>query len=150
MDCWKRELENDLDKDFVLGGITKGFHIIEPQSKVKESKYKNHKSATDPSIKDFIKKIIVEETELNHYIVTDVKPVIVSPTGSVPKSDGGYRLIHDCSMPPGSSLNDYAPIFDKYKYESVDTAVSMITLGSFLAKVDIKSAYRHIPLHPHS
>ena len=53
-------------------------------------------------------------------------------------------------MPPGSSLNDYAPIFDKYKYESVDTAVSMITPGSFLAKVDIESAYSHIPLHPHS
>ena len=150
MDCWKRELENDLDKDFVLGGITKGFHIIEPQSTVKESTYKNHKSATDPSIKDFIEKIIVEENELNNYIVTDVKPVIVSPIGSVPKSDGGHRLIHDCSMPSGSSLNDYAPIFDKYKYESVDTAVSMITAGSFLAKVDIKSAYRHIPLHPHS
>ena len=54
-----------------------------------ESRNQNIKiSATDPSIKDFIEKIIVEEIELNNYIVTDVKPVIVSPIGSVPKSDG--------------------------------------------------------------
>ena len=34
-------------------------------------------------------------------------PLIVSPMGVIPKPDGGVRLIHDCSLPRGGSVNDY-------------------------------------------
>ena len=78
------------------------------------------------------------------------EPSIVSPIGLVPKSNGGHRLIHDCSQPPGKSLNDYAVEFDKYSYESVDTAVSHLKQDYYMAKVDIKAAYRSVAIHPSS
>lgn len=82
--------------------------------------------------------------------MSHTKPQIVSAIGAVPKSDGGYRLIHDCSLPQNGGVNSFAPEFDKYSYESVDTATTMVKPGYYMAKVDIKSAYRHIPIHPRS
>ena len=36
------------------------------------------------------------------------------------------------------------------KYPTIDNAVTLIKKGSFLAKVDLKSAYRSVPIHPDS
>ncbi|VDI59236.1 Hypothetical predicted protein [Mytilus galloprovincialis] len=38
----------------------------------------------------------------------DEKPKIISPMGVIPKPGGGIRLIHDCSRPEGSAVNDFA------------------------------------------
>ena len=100
----------------------------------------------DPVVKPSIEASIIKEIQKGNYVVTDRVPTIVRPIGAVPKSDGGYRLIHDCSLPKGACLNDFSPDFDKCSYESVDDAVSLIKPGYYLAKLDIKSAYRHIPI----
>ena len=42
----------------------------------------------------------------NHEVVSE-PPNIISPMGAIPKSDGGVRLIHDCSRPDGLSVDDY-------------------------------------------
>ncbi len=65
---------------------------------------------------------------------------------------GKWRLITDLSSPKGSSVNDAIdPALTSLSYVSVDqVAVAAMELGhgSFLAKIDIKSAYRLIPVHP--
>ena len=71
MECWKRELENDSDKDFVSRGVKKSFHIIQQPGEIKEAKYINHKSATE-YIKDYIEKIILEETESSPIILSQM------------------------------------------------------------------------------
>ena len=60
-------------------------------------------------------------------------------------------LITDLSFPPGSSVNDEIdPSFCSLSYLSTDTvalAVAELGPGALLAKVDIESAYRLVPVH---
>ena len=76
-----------------------------------------------------------------------------SPLGIVPKKDPSeFRSIHHSSYPKGSSVNDYIPQeFSSVKYASINDAISVIKslgAGCFMAKTDIKSAFRIIPVHP--
>ena len=78
----------------------------------------------------------------------------VSPLGLREKSTPGrYRLIHDLSYPytkdsvNGSIPRDLASV----SYADVQTAIQYIIQlgqGSYLSKVDIKSAFRLVPVHP--
>ena len=73
-----------------------------------------------------------------------------SGVGVVPKKTGGWRMIMHLSAPSESSINDG---IDKeefpLRYRTIDDAVQMVRhLGSKakLAKIDIKSAFRTIPV----
>lgn len=75
----------------------------------------------------------------------------ISPIGLVPKKDSHeFRLIHHLSFPQGSSVNDF--IGDEHasvNYTKFDDAVFMlqqIGRGGLIAKADIKSAFRLIPV----
>lgn len=77
----------------------------------------------------------------------------VSPLGVVPKkAPGEYRIIHHLSFPNGISVNDgIAQEHTSVQYARVDDVVAMIKqlgCGCFLAKTDIKSAFRIIPIRP--
>ena len=77
----------------------------------------------------------------------------VSPLGLVPKkSPGEFRLIHHLSFPKGSSLNDgISPENTRVTYATVADAIRFnksVGSGCFLAKTDIKKAFRIIPINP--
>jgi len=79
----------------------------------------------------------------------------VSPIGVVPKKESGdFRMIHHLSYPrhTGTSVNgQIPPDFTEVSYENVDDAIQIIkSLGrnSYMAKTDICSAFRIIPVHP--
>ena len=77
----------------------------------------------------------------------------VSPLGLVPrKVEGEFRLLHHLSFPKGSSLSDgISPDHTSVSYATVEDAIWRIrTVGSscFLAKTDIKNAFRIIPIRP--
>ena len=77
----------------------------------------------------------------------------VSPLGVVPKkAPGEYHLIHHLSFPRGACVNDGISTEDaSVQYARVDDTVAMIKhlrQGVFLAKTDIKSAFRIIPILP--
>ena len=65
---------------------------------------------------------------------------------------GKWRLIMDLSFLPGQSVNDgIDPALCSLAYTTVDQVAEVVArLGTaaFLAKVDIESAYRLIPVHP--
>lgn len=58
----------------------------------------------------------------------------------------------DLSSPLERSVNDYIdPSLCSLSYASVDDAAAFVLKvgrGALLAKLDIKSAYRNIPIHP--
>ena len=76
-----------------------------------------------------------------------------SPIGIVPKkTPNEVRLIHHLSYPSGFSVNDSIPSdCSTVHYATVNQAVKpfqRLGVGWFLAKTDIKSAFRIIPVHP--
>ena len=78
----------------------------------------------------------------------------VNRFGVIPKghNTGKWRLITDLSFPQGSSVNDgIDATLCSLAYTTVDEVASLIAQfppGALLAKIDIESAYRLIPVHP--
>ena len=73
--------------------------------------------------------------------------------GVIPKGRSGrWRLIVDLSFPGGESVNDgIGGLVCSLSYVGIGEAVRGIVArgrGSQLAKVDIHSAYRNVPVHP--
>ncbi|KAM4652054.1 uncharacterized protein O3C94_014389, partial [Discoglossus pictus] len=77
----------------------------------------------------------------------------ISPLGLVPKKEPDiFRLIHHLSYPRGLSVNDgIEKELASVSYASVKQAVRLVRKagsGALLAKVNIKSAFRLLPVHP--
>ena len=107
--AWIDNLETDRDRDFIINGITNGFEIIPSDSVLKPAETNNYKSATASDVRDKVENQIREEISKGNYVVTHVKPTIVSALGAIPKPDTDkIRLIHDCSRPQFSNVNSYA------------------------------------------
>ena len=79
----------------------------------------------------------------------------MSRIGIIPKGHniGKRRLITDLSYPEGQSINDgIGWEYCSLECTTMDKVVAKATalgLGALLAKIDIKSAYRLIPVHPY-
>ena len=76
----------------------------------------------------------------------------VSPIGVVPKKSlGEFRLIHHLSYPKGASIDDeISSVNTSVHYATIRDGIHFIKLagpGCFLAKTDIKNAFRIIPIH---
>ncbi len=78
----------------------------------------------------------------------------VNRFGLIPNghTTGKFRLITDLSYPRGASVNDGIDLtLTSLSYTSVDNVVQLVQRlgkGSLLAKMDIESAYRLVPVHP--
>lgn len=145
LDVWSIFLDGDFDREFLLKGIEFGFRVTNVDSEIKNVELPNHPSAIKFS--DLVEKELLHQIGLGNYVKSTVKPCIVSPLGAIPKEDGGVRIIHDGSRPLGSALNDYA-MLSKVRFQTFDEALRLATPGSFLAKVDLKAAYRSVLINP--
>ena len=142
-DIWMKELKYDSDSDFLLDGVSNGFCITSKPDSFRSVLCDNYKSATDLSAHDRVEQQILSEISQGNYIVCNPRPTIVSSLGAIEKDNGKVRLIHDCNR---SGLNSYADT-SKFKYETVDKAVSLLPPNGYLAKVDLSNAYRSVPIH---
>lgn len=149
--AWEQELGNDIDSEFILHGIRNGFDIIDTDIVISPVSCENHPSAKKDS--EFFEKAsqqLKTEIELGNYVICDQPPKIISPIAVIPKPNGDIRLIHDCSRPAGSAVNDYCTSDWKQKFSTVDDAASKMTNNCYFAKVDLKSAYRSVPISKRS
>ena len=98
------------------------------------------------------------ECEANRVIKLPFDPVMVklhiSRFGVILKRNnpGKWRPILDLSHPQGTSVNDGIDSNNcSLSYVSVDDIAQSIIhfgMGAILAKCDVKSAYRQVPVHP--
>ena len=140
------ELQNDQDKEFILNGLREGFSIVDtPVHQIPPSSTANHSSALSPENRSKVEEKIREELSEGHYVITDHTPRITSALAAIPKPDGDIRLIHDFSRPENSSVNDFA-VKDACVYQSLDDAIDLLSPSSFIAKVDLKAAYRSVAI----
>ena len=78
----------------------------------------------------------------------------VSSFGVIPKKGqpGKWRLIVDLSSPGGASVNDgINPDDFTLHYITVDQIIRLVSRlgkGALMAKFDVESAYRNVPVHP--
>lgn len=144
---WEVELENDEDKQFLLQGIRNGFSILDDEKthNIKPSFTKNSFSVIRD--KDLVDKRINIEIQEGNYVITGTKPIVVSALSSIPKPDGDIRLIHDFSRPKDNSVNDYATV-EHFRYQTLSDAINKLSPNSYMAKIDLLSAYRSVGLHP--
>ena len=104
----------------------------------------NHKSAL--RFKDRVEKRLIEEIEDGNFVpVTSSKVTLVSPLAAIEKDDKDVRLIHDLSVK--NSLNHFADK-EECKYESLSDTIQMLQPHFWMAKVDLKWAYRSMPIKP--
>lgn len=77
-----------------------------------------------------------------------------SPVGVIPKKNrpGKWQLIVDLSSPEGSSVNDGVDkelcSLSYTSVEAIANKVAALGQGTMLAKMDIRQAYRMVPVHP--
>ena len=68
------------------------------------------------------------------------------------KEKNKFRMIYDLSHPKKDSINsNIADIFSEVSYSSLEDALHLITMcgpSVYLAKADIKSAFRLLPVRP--
>ena len=75
------------------------------------------------------------------YVITDVKPTIISGLGAIPKPDSSeVRFIRDCSRPPWRAFNDYISC-SSFKFQTLENAIKMEQANYFMAKIDLPHAY---------
>jgi hypothetical protein len=116
LEAWENELENDFDKTFLLHGIEFGFDIANQENLQVDILAKNHPSVLSGSqLYEKAHLQILNEIECGNYVLTESSPRIISPLGVIPKPDVGVRLIHDCSRPDGTAVNDFVGHFEKQK-----------------------------------
>ena len=78
-------MTNDIDRDYLLQGLTEGFCIISRDSELRHAEVRNYKSVTEHDVDDKVEKTIREEIQHRNYIVTAEKPTIVRALGVIPK-----------------------------------------------------------------
>ena len=81
------------------------------------------------------------------YVITDVKPTIISGLGAIPKPDSSeVRFIRDCSRPPWRAFNDYISC-SSFKFQTLENAIKMLQANYFMAKIDLPHTYLSVPIH---
>ncbi len=113
-------------------------------------------NASSKRHKDLLTTSVNKEVERGHTAGPFDEPPFVrnhiSPLGADLKPDGSARLIMDLSQPQGSSINEFISKEEfptEYVHFDVATAlVRKMGKGCLLSKVDIKHAFRLLPVRP--
>lgn len=142
------------DRGYLSDGFELGFRIPF-QGARHPFLAKNLKSVQgkEALVKEKINKEVREGRVAGPFEAPPFPALRVSPLGIVPKkTPGEHRLIHHLSYPKGDSVNDAIPeLLCSVRYTSFDQAVQMVKRcgpGAEMAKCDIKSAFRLLPVHP--
>lgn len=150
--AWLKELEYENDqylKSYLTEGILEGFPIVDELNSIPTYDNVNYKSAYSGPAAEVIDKLITSELKSDKYIISESKPQCIHSMGAVPKSNGGYRPITDCSRPIGYSINAHMNnTASDFKYQTVDYVTELMEHHDYSASVDIASAYRSISIAP--
>ena len=163
---WASALQAHPDRAFVYvmslrgnEGLSYGFRIgFNRDTDLRPASSNMHSANLHPTV---ITKYLQGEISLGH-LLGPFPPAFAPPElqinrfGVIPKGHktGKWRLITDLSFPPGRSVNDGVdPELSSLTYTTVVEVATIITsLGraALMAKVDVESAYRLVPVHPHN
>ena len=141
---------------YVINGIEHGFRIGFSDDHLElKSATKNMRSALQHPeiISNHLKEELALARIAGPFNIQDFPQIHISRFGVIPKSTPGkWRLITDLSHPEGGSVNNgIHPSRCTLHYTSVDRVARSMQKygkGALMAKIDVKSAYRLVPVHP--
>lgn len=87
---WRHELRYETDiwlKNYLLGGVTNGFHILDHDADVPPYQCYNYSSVLQGEAHRTVDKLILKEIEEGKYILSECGPHNVHALGAVPKTD---------------------------------------------------------------
>ena len=159
IDQWTALLHRHPDPqftDWLMDGLTEGFRIGFNHQQRLHSATSNMQGTSDHPevVSAYLQSEREQQTLLGPFDRQSMLAIHVSRFGIIPKSHqpGKWRLIVDLSFPPGRSVNDGIPSeLCSLSYVKLEHVVQrLVDLGpdAQMAKFDIKSAYRLIPVHP--
>ena len=141
---------------YLMRGFTQGFRIgFDYRCELKGAKKNMHSATQHPMVIDnYLPDELKASRVLRPFQTQDISPSVhVSRFGVIPKKHrNAWRLIVDLSAPDTLSVNDgISPELCSLEYTKISDVVTELNKmgpGTLLAKIDIKSAYRIIPVHP--
>ena len=149
LSSWQWELKDDPDRKFLLQGIRDGFHIVDVSVTVKESHMYNYRSATNPDTRPKAETQILEEIKEGHYVVSPDRLTLTSAIGAVPKKNSWECPFNSWLQPALWGCHEWlCPTGPKIAISSVDDAVKLMRPHGYSAKIDLRSAYRSVKIHP--
>ncbi len=142
-------------KHELISGFTNGFDIGFRGEVNSDTSVNNLRSTMglEPVVSQEINKELLNGRIEGPFPVPPFEKFQLNPIGIVPKKEpNSYRMIVDLSFPPGHAINDHIDdSFAKVQYSSVYDAVeALVACGpnAYMAKTDIKKAFRLIPISP--
>ena len=159
---WEVALRTHPDRAFVrllLTGITEGFRIgFSYPAPLCSAGTNMHSAMEHPEvIQTYLEGECAKGRMLGPFSRAEAQslpPLHINRFGVIPKGHdtGKWRLITDLLYPLGESVNDgISPELCSLTYTSVDKVAEVASgygRGALLAKIDVESAYRLIPVHP--
>ena len=142
---------------FFIKGISEGFRIgfINQDGNCRSARTNLQSALEHPHIvSEYLRKEVCEGRVAGPFNRSLAPSVHINRFGVIPKSHqpNKWRLIVDLSFPAHKSVNDGIPKeLCSMSYVTIDDAIQkIISMGpdAKLAKVDIKHAFRLIPVHP--
>ena len=157
VEAWEAMLAGHPDRwyaRYIVDGLRGGFRIGADRSRPVTSAASNMPSALqhERCVTDYLEAEREAGRMLGPFAPGEMA-VQINRVGVIPKGQSGrMRLITDLSYPPGYSVNDAIdPASCSLTYTTVERVAQeamRLGRGALMAKVDIKSAYRLIPVHP--
>ena len=156
---WISLLANHPNKEltsFFTTGLSQGFQIgYRPQQLLKSAKHNLACALEHPEVVDqYLTEELAHNRVAGPFHIARTPYMHISRFGVIPKhhQPNKWRLIIDLSHPADHSVNDGIPkSLCSLSYITIDTAISNILelgQGTLLAKIDIKHAFRLLPVHP--
>ena len=158
--AWQALLAEYPDKPlvtFFISGITQGFRIgFHSPPNMLKSTQRNLGGALQhlEVVDEYLAAEVAQQRLAGPFTKSTIPQAHVSRFGVIPKNHNPnkWRLITDLSHLVGHSVNDGIPKdLCTLTYITVDMAIKCILdmgPGTLLAKVDIKNAFRLLPVHP--
>jgi len=148
LDNWKETFKNHPNKDWLINLIAEGLRITEgvPPHLLKPIQCQNYKSLE----LDYqeAQKGIFQEAKIGRTVPVNHIPFRINAIGLVPKKDTKeMRRITDLSRPIGNSINELIPDHP-FKFQNIKDAFKIIQRNWWMISLDLRTAYRWIPIHP--
>ena len=75
------------------------------------------------------------------------KPAHITALATKEEAAGKIRVLRDCSKPDKGAINDYADA-QHFQMQGIEEALAHMQPRAYMAKVDIKAAFRTVGVHP--